>query len=341
MMPAACGGPTTPTTVPTPVPVTPDPPKITCPASQTAQSVDGGPTLVTFSSPSVVNGQAPVTTTCTPAAGTSFSIGQKTVSCEATDALKRTDTCAFLVTVLAPPKLSTTSFMSFGDSITAGEDGQNSVASDRSIMSARIHPMVLFPFDQRYPQELQQELADRYKTQSPTVSNQGNPGEAASDPATLRRFTSLTSTGRYSVALILEGTNDLYDRDDRIVPAAINGLRQMIRDAKGKGIRPYLATIPPMNPSACVPVCRGLAWSLVAGFNDNVRALAMSENVPLVDVYQGFNGNLGLLGPDGLHPSAEGYVKIADLFFSAIKQTLEVPSATTVQTTYRRPPAIH
>ena len=67
----------------------------------------------------------------------------------------------------------------------------------------------------------------------------------------------------------------------------------------------------------------------------------MSENVPLVDVYQGFNGNLGLLGPDGLHPSAEGCVKIADLFFSAIKQTLEVPSATTVQTTYRRPPAIH
>jgi len=34
-------------------------------------------------------------------------------------------------------------------------------------------------------------------------------------------------------------------------------------------------------------------------------------------------------------------VKIADLFFSAIKQTLEVPSATTVQTIYRRPPAIH
>jgi len=138
----------------------------------------------------------------------------------------------------------------------------------------------------------------------------------------------------------MEGTNDLYDRDDRIVPAAIDGLRQMIQDAKGKSIRPYLATIPPMDPSACVPVCRGLAWSLVAGFNDNVRALATSENVPLVDVYQGFNGNLGLLGPDGLHPDAEGYVKIADLFFAAIKQTLEVPSPASVQTIYRRSPAI-
>jgi lysophospholipase L1-like esterase len=236
-----------------------------------------------------------------------------------------------MITVLTPPKLSTTSFMSFGDSITAGEDGQNSVASDRAIMSSRFHPAVLFPFDQRYPQELQQELAVRYKTQSPTVSNQGNPGEAASDPGTFRRFASLTSSGRYSVVLIMEGTNDLYNRDDRIVPAAIDGLRQMIRDAKSRSIRPYLATIPPMNPSACVPVCRGLAWSLVAGFNDNVRALATAEGIPLVDVYQGFNGNFALLGPDGLHPSTDGYVKIADLFFAAIKQTLEVPSPAATQ----------
>ena len=335
MMPAACGGPTTPTTVPKPVPVTPDPPKITCPASQTAQSIDGGPTLVTFTPPGVVNGEVPVTTTCTPATGTAFSIGQKTVTCAVTDALQRTDSCSFLVTVLGPPKLSTTSFMSFGDSITAGEDGQNSIAFDRTIMSSRFHPFVLFPLDERYPQQLQQELASRYKTQSPTVTNQGNPGEAASDPATFRRFTGLTSTGRYSVALIMEGTNDLYDRDDRIVPAAIDGLRQMIRDAKSRGIRPYLATIPPMNPSACVPVCRGLAWSLVTGFNDNVRALATAEAVPLVDVYQGFNGNLGLLGPDGLHPAAEGYAKIADLFFAAIKQTLEVPAPAAPQTTRR------
>ena len=49
----------------------------------------------------------------------------------------------------------------------------------------------------------------------------------------------------------------------------------------------------------------------------------------LVDVYQGFGGNLALIGPDGLHPSADGYAKIADLFFTAIKQTLETPSTST------------
>ncbi|MCU1383901.1 MAG: GDSL-like Lipase/Acylhydrolase [Acidobacteria bacterium] len=327
----ACASPSTPTPVPARVPVAPDPPKITCPAAQTAQSVDGTPTPVTFTA-AVVNGQTPVTTICTPSAGSPFSVGQKTVVCNATDALQRSDSCSFVVTVLAPPKLTTTSFLSFGDSITAGEDGQNSTAPTQTLMSARFHPSVLFPSGLRYPQELQALLAGRYKTQAPTVDNQGSPGEAASDPATIKRFTALTATRRYSVALIMEGTNDLYDRDDRIFPFAIDALRSMIRDAKGRGIRPYLATIPPMNPSACVPVCRGLPWSLVSGFNDGVRTLATTEGVTLVDVYQGFNGNFALIGPDGLHPSADGYARIADLFFTAIKQTLETSSTSSVQT---------
>jgi lysophospholipase L1-like esterase len=329
---AACTGTTTPTQVAPPVTVVPDPPKITCPAAQTAQSADGLQATVTFSAPVVANGQAPVTMTCTPPTGSVFSVGQKTVTCSAIDALQRTATCSFTVTVAPPPKLSMTSFLAFGDSITAGEDGQNSIASSARLMSARIHPSVLFPFAHRYPTELQQQLAARYTTQSPTVDNQGQPGEAASDPATLTRFTSLTATRRYAVVLILEGTNDLYNRDDRIFPFAYDALRSMIRDAKGKGLRPYLATIPPMNPTACVPVCRGLPWSLVAGFNDGVRSLAATEGVTLVDVYQGFNGNLALVGPDGLHPSADGYAKIADLFFTAITQTLETPSTSSVLT---------
>jgi lysophospholipase L1-like esterase len=333
---AGCAGPSTPTQAPPPPPVPADPPKISCPAPQTAQSVDGGSALVTFAVPTVVNGQPPTTTTCTPASGTEFSIGQRTVNCTTTDALQRTDACSFAVTVLAPPKLSTTSFLAFGDSLTAGEDGQNSTAPTASIMSARLHPSVLFPLGMRYPQLLQQSLSDRYRTQSPTVANQGNPGERAGDRSTQSRFSSLVSSRRYSVALIMEGSNDLYDRDDRLVPPAIDGLRTMIRDAASRNIRPYLATIPPMNPAACVPVCRGLAWSMVSGFNDSVRALATSEGVTLVDVYQGFNGNFSLIGPDGLHPSADGYTKIADLFFQSIKQTLEVPSTAAATTLSRR-----
>jgi len=301
----------------------------------TAQSTDGGSTTVTFAAPAVSAGQAPVSTLCTPPAGSTFSVGQRTVTCAATDALQRTDNCSFVVTVLDPPKLSTTSFLACGDSITAGEDGLNSVAPSASLMSARLHPTFLFPVAQRYPQALQQLLVNRYKTQSPTVDNQGSAGEMASDPSALRRFTSLTSSRRYSVVLIMEGTNDLYDRDARIFPRTYDALRSMILDSKSRGIRPYLATIPPMNPGACVPVCRGLAWSLVSGFNDGVRTLATAEGVTLVDVYQGFGGNLALIGPDGLHPTADGYTKIAELFFTAIKQTLETPVGSSIMTLHR------
>jgi lysophospholipase L1-like esterase len=78
----------------------------------------------------------------------------------------------------------------------------------------------------------------------------------------------------------------------------------------------------------------------VSGFNDNVRGLAAAENVPLVDVYQGFGGNQALIGPDGLHPSADGYAKIADLFFSAIKQTIETSSAPGIRTLHRGTSAV-
>jgi hypothetical protein len=41
---------------------------------------------------------------------------------------------------------------------------------------------------------------------------------------------------------------------------------------------------------------------------------------------------MGYLGPDGLHPSGDGYAKIADLFFTAIKSTLETSSSSGVRT---------
>jgi hypothetical protein len=61
--------------------------------------------------------------------------------------------------------------------------------------------------------------------------------------------------------------------------------------------------------------------------------------VTLVDVYQAFNGNLALIGPDGLHPAADGYAKIADTFFTAIKSTLETASAGSAVLGPRRPTA--
>jgi lysophospholipase L1-like esterase len=313
-------------TGPTPPP-TEDPPKISCPASQTIQLTSGTTITVPFANPTVLNGKPPVTTSCTRQSGSVFDIGTTTVSCTATDALQRADVCSFAITVLAvppTPKLAVTRFFAFGDSITRGEDGSNALTAPAS----RFYPRVILPDALTYPGLLMQSLAARYTTQSPIVTNQGLPSEAVSDAGTLARFLTFSSSGQYDGALIMEGSNDLYKarngtgNPNAVMDVAIAGLRTMVLDAKSRNIRPFLATIPPMDPLGF----RGMVYGheYVVGFNDRIRQVASLENVPLVDVYQAFGGNLALLSADGVHPNPGGYQRIADTFFTAIKTTAEV-----------------
>jgi lysophospholipase L1-like esterase len=132
------------------------------------------------------------------------------------------------------------------------------------------------------------------------------------------------STGQYEVVLIMEGANDLLEtRDAAVEPLVIAGLQQMVRDAKSRAIRPYLATIPPEQDGCCPD--RGISWRQVPDFNNLIRNLAVQEGVPLVDVYQALVGDVAdYIGFDGLHPTAQGYTKIADTFFAALTQTLGV-----------------
>jgi lysophospholipase L1-like esterase len=280
--------------------------------------------------PTVVNGKAPVTTTCTPPSGSSFGVGQSTVNCTATDALQRSSACSFTVTVTEAPKLSVTRFVAFGDSITAGEDGVDG-GPDTSYLcvpkvtsTAGIRQRVILPDAQTYPGQLQAQLSARYLTQSPTVLNRGCPGESAWPPNTRARFDAIVSTGQYDVVLIMEGSNDLFNPigSDPVGSAAV-GLRHLVDDAKATGVRPLLATIPPMNPAGR----RGGGAMLVPALNDRINQVGAAENMAIVDVSAAFNGNLMLLGDDGLHPTAAGYQVIAKAFADAIKNSLEVKTA--------------
>jgi lysophospholipase L1-like esterase len=332
LLAGACGSSTGPTPPPPP---TEDPPKISCPALQPVQLTTGTSIAVPYTA-TTSNGRAPVTVICVPSSGSSFSVGQSTVTCTATDALQRTDTCAFAVTVLAPPRLSVTRFFAFGDSITKGEDGSAVIAPAES----RFYSRVILPAPQTYPGALLQSLTDRYRTQSPSVRNEGNPSEAVTGPDTFSRFVALTGSNQYDAALIMEGTNDLYNarngtgNPNTVIQLAVAGLRRMVADAKSRNLRPFLATIPPMNPAGF----RGMVYGneFVSGFNDSVRSVAAAENVPLVDVNQAFAGDLTLLSGDGVHPNAGGYQRIADTFFDAIRKSLEIPAATSTSP-LRRP----
>ncbi len=315
---AACGSPQK----PTPVDPSPNGPKITCPeAPAPVTSPTGLATVVQYGTPTVGGGAPPVSSACSPASGSTFPIGTTAVTCTATDTRQRIDSCSFNVVVNQAPRLSATRFVAFGDSITWGEDGRASLIAPEGT-AARVTPRFRFPTPQTYPGALLELLQSRYVMQigSLSIANAGMPGEKAGLSTTVSRFSALVSTRFYEAVLLMEGSNDIGDRDARLIPPAIASLRQMIRDAKSRNVKVFLATIPPIVPGRP----RGLAWSLVPEMNSNLRSLAASEGVPLADVEAGFGSAFEqYLGFDGLHPNEAGYAKIAEVFFNAIKSNLE------------------
>ena len=63
----------------------------------------------------------------------------------------------------------------------------------------------------------------------------------------------------------------------------------------------------------------------------------------LVDLYQGLGGSPDpYIDVDGLHPTEAGHRKIAEIFFDAIKATLELPpGAASVMDLVRNMPSQH
>ena len=328
----SCGNPTSVTSP------TPDPggPKIVCPSAPPAiQSSDGLSAFVGYATPTVVGGVTPLNgPICSPGAGTAFKVGSTAVTCTVSDARARTDTCTFTVTVLAPPKLSATRFLAFGDSITAGEIVSQGFAV---VGGVRIRPLLVDPY-LNYPIFLTQKLAIQYQSQQPrpAVKNAGVPGETTS--AGVSRLPREIALGdQPQVLLLLEGANDLGRDSSVVLPAALN-VATMIRTGKAMGLRVFVGTLPPQSfiaPNGTGPSCiaRNGGAGLVVQYNTALKVVAGQEGVTLVDVYQAFNGDVTtLIDCDGLHPTAAGYDVIAGAFFTAIKQTLEVPMTSSAET---------
>jgi lysophospholipase L1-like esterase len=295
-------------------------------APQTASTAQGS--AVPFA-PSVLHGAEPVTTTCTPTGGAVFPIGTTSVSCTATDARQRTASCAFNVVVLPAPRLTLTRFLAFGDSLTAGEDGSTALTTGSGEPHRLLAPTVIL-FGREYPTVLQRLLAGRFSNDRPVVFNAGCPAELAGGKSpcasggTLARFGTLISSGQFDVVLLMEGTNDIYGGtggNPLGIPPAIANLRRMIRDARSRGLRVFLATVPPANPAA---VPRGAErYQAIPLLNAEIRQLAIAEGVTPVDVFNAFNNNFAYLAPDGTHPNAEGYELIATTFYEVLRNELQ------------------
>ena len=242
-------------------------PSIVCPQPVVTQTFNGQPIPVTFAPPQAAGGVLPLTFACSPPSGTRFPIGFTNVACTVTDALMDSFTCGFTVRVLGPPRLSATSYLAFGDSITFG------MITDT------------------YTGRLLFKLRQRYQTQNVGVFNDGLDGERAS-PGGQARLPFALDAQRPHVLLLIEGTNDLLGGSAG-AGRGLDALTAMVRLARSRGVIVFLGTIPPQRPGAA----RAFTQPLVAGFNDGVRGIAQREGATLVDLYAAMIGDLSLIGP--------------------------------------------
>lgn len=287
-----------------PTPVDPAAPTIACPAPQTAESL-GGATVVSYPSPDTTGGKDPLSVACAPASGSAFALGESLVVCTVTDAIQRSASCPFTVTVVPPaPRLSITRVVAFGDSITEGKFADGSMSSSP------------------YPLKLQSALGSRYTAQTVTVVNSGRSGERTADG--LARLPRVLAEEVPDVVLLIEGVNDISSGDPSTVQPMIDGLRLMARLGRYSGAQVMLATLLPQRAGPGTPSTRNGALPLLNQANDQIRRAAALEGVILVDLFEGLGGTPDpWIGSDNLHPNDTGYQKIADVFFDAIRLRFE------------------
>jgi len=270
----------------------------TCPVPVVAQSALGQPVSVTFDDPRAAAATAPVSVSCSPASGGTFPVGTTTVACTLTDARQQTFTCSFSVKVVGPPQLSTTTILAFGDSLTFGSSQPDPVDS--------------------YPTHLRPKLTARYVGQSINLINDGRAGENAQATGVTRLPTALDLYHPGAV-LLMEGSNDLLGGTSGAA-AGLAALTQMVRAAKARSVIVLLATLPPQRLGG---IRNGVALA-IPGFNDQIKTLAQNEGVTLVDIFTAMGGDGRYIGRDDEHPTSEGFEVMAQAFFGAIQQKLEV-----------------
>ena len=289
---------------------------LTCPTNVVVQNVAGSSADVQYSMPQVTGGKPPITVTCSPRSGSTFQLGTTTVNCDATDGV-RVATCPFSVTLVPVPVLRDVKFLAFGDSITNGEVQNNPLRPTLRLVER----------DKSYPTVLGKELSERYVSQTITVVNEGQSGETAEDGT--QRIGGALARNRPDALLLLQGVIDLDGRGG--IPGVISALRSDIAQARAQGVRDILlSTLLPQKTAAPGFPRNNVAMPFIEDANREIRALAAREGVLLVDSFAAMVGKEAtLIGGDGLHPTEEGYVALADAFFAVIREKLEAPVPST------------
>ena len=290
-------------------PIEPTPPPelgLTCPPHIDATANDGVEADVTFEA-APKGGTPPITVECSPTAG-GFPVGETHVVCQARDAASHTASCDFLVVVVVPPKLAVTRFDAFGDSITEGV-----VSLAPTLLSRLAMP-------DAYPAKLEALLASRYTGQTFSVINRGIGGERLETGR--KRLPGVLDEDHPEVLLLLEGINNI--RNVSIDQLAAD-LDAMVVSSRRRGVQVMLVTLLPVSSSREERQPGTMAD--IRAFNGEIARIADKYRTgPVVDMFSVFSASPSLIGADGLHPTADGYTRMAEVFFDAIRSRYEEAS---------------
>lgn len=117
--------------------------------------------------------------------------------------------------------------------------------------------------------------------------------------------------------LIAWGTNDYNYCGAPATCDTVPNLRSMVQMVKAASSMPCVATITPANPIHGGAEGRN-AW--IAEMNEMIKAMAREEGALVVDLYAAFMaaGNSPNLYSDHIHPSPQGYDRMARTWFDAL-----------------------
>jgi lysophospholipase L1-like esterase len=209
--------------------------------------------------------------------------------------------------------LTATSFLAFGDSMTAGE-----VTAPTS-GGAGVLPMVVVA-SASYPSQLQQRLQSRYRAQAGqiAVANAGRSGELVANGEP--RLGQLLANTQTQALLLFDGYNDLLDYGAGGVSPASAVMDRMAKNGRLRGARVFIALLPPPIPGRQ----RSVPDGVVRAFNDELRTIAAGEGAVLVDLYRALSTDVNrYIGVDGHHPTEAGYQRIAEEFLARIAEELQ------------------
>jgi len=205
--------------------------------------------------------------------------------------------------VLVVPRIARTRFLAFGDSLTGGT---TSPANHDDGCGATHVVSVQAPGPS----------GRRYTDQAIEMFNEGKGGEAAEDG--VLRFPGAMQADAPEVVILLHGVNDVSFGGARSIPRVAGYVQSMARDARQRGADVIICTEPPHRAGGS----RAADPALISAYNRALRDVAIAEGAQLVDFEAMVD--LGLIGSDGLHPTEDGYARMAQILFDTLRHRYEL-----------------